>query len=97
MRREEWEGKNNVRRIRREEQEVKNNKGWMRSIWKEEKEIMSKKYIKIPSTAHSKSLWCLDVLKMLKVPQVFWFPCGQPQGNNTLGYPRDLRLYPGVP
>jgi hypothetical protein len=36
MRREEWEGKNNVRRIRREEQEVKNNKGWMRSIWKEE-------------------------------------------------------------
>ena len=36
MRREEWEGKNNVRRIRREEQEVKNNKGWMRSKWKEE-------------------------------------------------------------
>ncbi len=36
MRREEWEEKINVRRIRREEQEVKNNKGWMRSIWKEE-------------------------------------------------------------
>ncbi len=36
MRREEWEGKNNVGRIRREEQEVKNNMGWMRSIWKEE-------------------------------------------------------------
>ncbi len=43
MTREEWEGKNNVRRIRREEQEVKNNKGWMRSIWKEEWENMSKK------------------------------------------------------
>ncbi len=35
MRREEWEEKSNVRRIRGEEQEVKNNKGWMRSIWKE--------------------------------------------------------------
>ncbi len=58
---------------------------------------MSKKVHKITKYCLFKSLWCLDVLKMLNVPLVFWFPWGCPQGNNTLGYPRDLRLYPGVP
>ncbi len=36
IRRKEWEENNNMSRIRREEQEVKNNKGWMRNIWNEE-------------------------------------------------------------
>ncbi len=65
MRREEWDEKNNVRRIRREEQEVRIIRDEWEVYEKKNKKIWVRRYIKIPSTAHSKSLWCLDVLKML--------------------------------